>query len=61
MTRATPLSLVDIIRNKCKQFNIVETMRDDERAIPSFTVTIRLTNPPEGCRTFQGVSNEISK
>ena len=61
MSRATPLSLVDIIRNKYKHFNIIETMRDDMRPNPTFTVTIKLTNPPEGCRPLLGVSNETNK
>jgi len=61
MQRATPLSLVDILRNKYKHFNIIETMRDDNRPNPMFVVTITLKNPPEGCRPLQGVSYEPNK
>jgi hypothetical protein len=62
MQRATPLSLVDILRNKYKNFKIMETMRDDSRPNnPNFSVTIKLVNPPEGCRPISGVSYESNK
>lgn len=61
MLRATPLSLVDIIRNKYKHFSIIETMEDDSRPNPTYTVTIKLKNPPEGVRPLQGISHEPSK
>jgi hypothetical protein len=61
MLRATPLSLVDIIRNKYKHFSITETMKDDSRPNPTYTVTIKMINPPEGVRPLQGISHEPSK
>ena len=61
MQRATPLSLVDIIRNKYKHFTIIESMEDDNRQNPTFKVTIKLINPPAGFSLIQGISKEPSK